>query len=301
MSLREIRGNEAILQRMKEAALTQQVSHAYILEGAQREDRLQVAREFIKAVLCLCRGADGSSCDSCPSCLKIDHGNHEDVWYVEPEGTSIKDEAIEEMQRRLANRPYGGSRNVVILQQAATMTLRAQNRLLKTLEEPAPGTVILLLTENAQNLAQTVRSRCILYRLQAQELPLSEETCRMAASVGELWLQCAPFYRLAKAMEPALGDRQSAASFLDSLELWLRDVMVSRYDSRGALLNPIDNRNESVTAWRWPQSEKQLKAIAEGCGQKKIDQAVAAAEEARRNLERNINTGYTLKGMLLRL
>ena len=290
MSLREIRGNEQILQRMKEAALTQVVSHAYILEGDASVDKLSLAKEFIKAVICEDRQADGSSCDVCITCQKVDHDNHEDIYYVSADGNSIKDEAVEEMQRRLANRPNAGNRNIVIMEQADTMTLRAQNRLLKTLEEPAPGTVILLLSENAEHLAQTVRSRCIIYRLHSLGTELEENIRMVAAETGEQWLNGEPFYRLVKAMEPALADKMAAAAFLDAVELWLRDCMISLYDQSGAL-----NGKHG-----WPQSARELKEIARNCGKEQIYKAIESVEEARQDLERNINTGYALKGMLLK-
>lgn len=290
MSLREIRGNEAILQRMKEAARTQVVSHAYILEGDESVDKLRLAREFVKAILCLDREKDGSGCDRCLSCQKIDHDNHEDVVYVKADGASIKDEAVEEIQHRLANRPNAGNRNVVIIQQADTMTLRAQNRLLKTLEEPAPGTVILLLSENAEHLAQTVRSRCILYRLHSAEAQLDESVLEAAARVGGQWLNQEPFYAMVKSMEPVLSDKAAATQFLDALELWLRDCMVSLYDQSGALCRDR----------RWPQSGEQRRDIARRCGKEAIYRAIEGVEEARQDLQRNINTGYALKGMLLK-
>lgn len=290
MSLREIRGNEQILQRMKEAARTQVVSHAYILESDASVDKVRLAKEFVKAILCEDREMDGSSCDACITCQKVDHDNHEDVFLMAAEGNSIKDEAVEEMQRRLGNRPNAGSRNVVIMEDADTMTLRAQNRLLKTLEEPAPGTVILLLSENTEHLAQTVRSRCILYRLHSLGTELEENIKLVAAETGEQWLNGEPFYKLVKAMEPALADKAAAAEFLDAMELWLRDAMISLYDQSGAI----------AAGNRWPQSAREMKEIARRCGKESIYQAIEAVEEARQDLERNINTGYALKGMLLR-
>jgi len=297
MSLREIRGNEQIIQRMKEAAATQVVSHAYILEGDSSVDKLRLAKEFIKAILCDDRQRDGSSCDFCITCQKVDHENHEDVFYLTADGNSIKDEAVEEMQRRLANRPNAGNRNVVIMEQADTMTLRAQNRLLKTLEEPAPGTVILLLSENSEHLAQTVRSRCILYRLHSLGTELEENIKLVAAETGEQWLKGEPFYKLVKAMEPALADRAAAAEFLDALELWLRDCMISLYDQSGAL---VGGAVDAGGQHRWPQTMKELKEIGRNCGKDSIYKAIEAVEEARQDLERNINTGYALKGMLLK-
>ena len=79
--------------------------------------------------------------------------NHEDIFYVRKDGNSIKDENMSALQERLKNKPLG-ERNIAIVEDADTMTLRAQNRILKTLEEPPSGTVIILLSENTE-------SRCV--------------------------------------------------------------------------------------------------------------------------------------------
>ena len=58
---------------------------------------------------------------------------------------------------------------MVVIKDADTMTLRAQNRLLKTLEEPFEGTVMILLSENRENLLETIKSRCVLYRIEGEK------------------------------------------------------------------------------------------------------------------------------------
>ncbi|MEL7657233.1 MAG: DNA polymerase III subunit delta', partial [Bacillota bacterium] len=132
MSLTDIRGNKNVVERMTRAIANGSISHAYLIEGDRTIDKLGLAENFVKAILCTEEEAD--SCDCCPTCNKISHGNHEDVIYLCAEGNSIKDEAVEELQSRIKKKPYVGDRNIVILQDADTMTLRAQNRVLKTLE-----------------------------------------------------------------------------------------------------------------------------------------------------------------------
>lgn len=134
MSLKDTKGNEKVVERMIRAIKNRSISHAYLLEGNCSINKLALAESFVKAILC--KDGEGDSCECCSSCNKLNHGNHEDVIYLAAEGNSIKDEAVEELQSRLKKKPYVGDRNIVILRDADTMTLRAQNRLLKTLEEP---------------------------------------------------------------------------------------------------------------------------------------------------------------------
>ena len=80
---------------------------------------------------------------------------------------SVKDEQISKLQAELQKKPLG-ERNLAVIKDADTMTKRAQNRILKTLEEPYEGTVIFLLSENRENIIDTVKSRCVIYRLESQ-------------------------------------------------------------------------------------------------------------------------------------
>ena len=75
-----------------------------------------------------------------------------------------QDEQISKVQSDIKKKPME-ERHMVVIQDADTMTLRAQNRLLKTLEEPFEGTVMILLSENRENLLETIKSRCVLYRI----------------------------------------------------------------------------------------------------------------------------------------
>ena len=134
MSLTSIKGNDKIRQILMTAVKEGTISHAYIFEGDAESDKLQLAENFTKAILC--QGNNTDCCDSCNSCIKIDHGNHEDVIYCRSEGGRIRMKESR-LTSRLKKKPYVGSRNIAIIENADTMTLRAQNRLLKTLKNPA--------------------------------------------------------------------------------------------------------------------------------------------------------------------
>ena len=122
MILKDIENNEKIIERLEYITKEEQLSHAYIFEGNRQCDKKLVADCFIKAVLC--ENSKGTGCSECAACKKIEHGNHEDVMYVEKSGNSIKDEAIEELQSRLKNKPVSGFRNIAVIQDADTMTIR---------------------------------------------------------------------------------------------------------------------------------------------------------------------------------
>lgn len=286
MSLRDINGNKKAAERMSRAIINRSISHAYLLEGDRSIDKLSLAEDFVKAILC--KESEGDSCECCPSCNKINHGNHEDVIYLAAEGSSIKDEAVEELQSRLKKKPYVGDRNIVILQDADTMTLRAQNRLLKTLEEPAPGTVLILISENMENLAQTILSRCVIFKLNPFETLEYKNVLDGAILIADMLLDGKPFYQISGSLSEYTSSKETAFEFLDALESWYRDLAVCEYDSENRLIFHID-REEDIRK----RSRLYQRSV--------IDRAVSAIEEAKNDLNRNLNISYTIKNMILKV
>jgi len=286
MSLRDTKGNRKAAERMSRAIINRCISHAYLLEGDRSIDKLGLAEDFVKAILC--KESEGDSCECCTSCNKINHGNHEDIIYLAAEGNSIKDEAVEELQSRLKKKPYVGDRNIVILQDADTMTLRAQNRLLKTLEEPAPGTVLILISENMENLTQTILSRCVIFKLNPYETLEYKNVLEGTIRIADMLLSGKPFYEISGQLSEFTSGKETAFEFLDALESWYRDLAVCEYDSQSRLIFHADRAEEVKKRSRLYQRSV-------------IDRAVAAIEEARNDLNRNLNISYTIKNMILKM
>lgn len=99
--------------------------------------------------------------DDCAVCRQIASSNFPDLITLFGQSASIGIDEIEKLQTQLIVSPYyRSSQRVVIVEPAETLTLEAQNRFLKTLEEPPPRTLIILITTSAETLLATVRSRC---------------------------------------------------------------------------------------------------------------------------------------------
>lgn len=110
----------------------------------------------------------GSGNDDCHSCHLIKAGNFPDLITIKSESASIGVEQVKALQEQLIVQPYyQSSQRVVIIEPAETLTLEAQNRLLKTLEEPPPRTLIILITTTAEALTATIRSRAQAVRFVA--------------------------------------------------------------------------------------------------------------------------------------
>jgi DNA polymerase-3 subunit delta' len=106
--------------------------------------------------------ADGiDACGTCKPCTRIAKRVHADVFIVEPGDTgSIKIEQIRDVVDRTGYRPFEGRRRVVIIDDADALGIPAQDAVLKTLEEPPPASVFVLVTDRPDVLLPTVRSRC---------------------------------------------------------------------------------------------------------------------------------------------
>jgi DNA polymerase-3 subunit delta' len=101
------------------------------------------------------------ACGSCRSCARIARGVHADVLIVEPaESGAIKLDQVRDAIERTAYRPFEGKRRLVAIDDADALNAEAQNALLKTLEEPPPASVFVLITDRPDMLLPTVRSRC---------------------------------------------------------------------------------------------------------------------------------------------
>jgi DNA polymerase-3 subunit delta' len=101
------------------------------------------------------------ACGVCAACTRIARGLHPDVLLIAPsENGNIKIEPVREAIDRAQYRPFEGRRRVVIIDEADALVAHAQNALLKTLEEPTPSSVFILVSARPDMLLPTVLSRC---------------------------------------------------------------------------------------------------------------------------------------------
>lgn len=263
MSLRETvighKTQKMILQRSLKRV---RLSSTYLFSGESGTGKALLAREFVKVLFCESpvETEDGpDSCDRCPQCLKVDHGNHPDLLSLAPEGQQIKIGQIRDAQEYISLRPMEATRRVLIVNEAELMNEAAQNAFLKTLEEPPYTAMIILVTTSPDKLLPTVRSRCfhlrfgllntaetekVLKRLFPEKEP--EEIARLArVSMGRPGYVFSQqhFWDPAAAVEslrtgeivPETKDRNRLMSLVPFYEMLLRDILVKRLTGRSSL------------------------------------------------------------------
>lgn len=173
MSLNNILGQDKALRILFGTLKRDRVPSAMLFSGDMGIGKRLAAVNFAKAVNCLAPN-DFDSCDKCVQCRKIDSGQHPDVTSVVSESDEIKIDTIRKVEETLSLRALEGMKKVVIIDDADTMNINAANAFLKTLEEPPPESLILLVSSNPDKLPATIRSRCVNVRFR----PLPERECR---------------------------------------------------------------------------------------------------------------------------
>lgn len=317
----EIWGNASLVAQLRTAVAGGRTSHAYLFLGGEGAGKRLIANAFAKALQCTA-SRQGDCCDSCKSCLAFDHGNHPDVIYVRGEKKTLGVEEIrEQILETVDLKPYQYARKIYIIEKADTMTVQAQNALLKTLEEPPAYALFLLLAQREELFLPTILSRVVTMKLS----PLSEglvaeylqKHTALSAEESGLYAACAQgrigqalaltedesfrkmredildmlkalpsmteadAYLLAKDLEGYKNDLR----FLDIMELWYRDLLAAKSLRQEKYLIQKDRKDDIFHGATEPAAVLAKKANA--------------VAEARKRLALNGNFRLTMEVMLM--
>lgn len=334
-----ILGHRRQLEQLERARRSGRVAHAYLFHGPEGVGKERVAQAFAQALNC--SAAEPRPCGQCQDCLLVEQGKHPDVRLLaseaelvqrgrrEAEGKrapspQIRIEQLDELQPLFRHRPYRGGWKVVIVVDAHAMNTFCQNRFLKTLEEPSPDTVIVLVTCRTDALLSTVRSRCqplsfgslpveeIAGWLQEHENLSAEQAVVLAAmgqgslgqarllaradvlqlrdSLAELVEQVsrAGLGRLLELAGQMAGKRDEVGRKLDLLEWLCRDLLLL-----GGGVNPrlLANRD----------SARRLEQVIEQVPVRRVLAWLGLVRRARAGLERNANPRLLLESLLIEM
>ena len=178
MPFRDLAGNRTVLGLLARAIDAGTLPPSLIFGGPEGVGKRQAALALAQALNCLTpvRPApwpDAPSapplaidaCGTCAICSRIARQIHPDVLVISPEETGIiKIDVVREVLRKVGFKPFEARRRVVIFDAAEGLLTDSQDALLKTLEEPPPGSVLVLVTAQPGQLLPTVRSRCPIVR-----------------------------------------------------------------------------------------------------------------------------------------
>lgn len=136
--------------------------HAILLAGPAGLGKSQFARRLGASLVCARVGAEGDACGECAACRQVRAGSHADLHWIAPDepGKLIKIDAIRALNRHSVLAAQEGGYRVFVIDSAEMMNVSAANALLKTLEEPASRTILVLVSSRPDRLPATIRSRC---------------------------------------------------------------------------------------------------------------------------------------------
>ena len=178
MTFRQVLGHRRVKTVLSAAVARGSLPPTLLFTGPHGVGKTLVANAAASALNCLSpvTGLPDlaiDACGACRACDRIARGVHVEVIQVEPdERASIKIDVVRDILERTGFRPFEGRRRVLIIREADALEDAAQNALLKSLEEPPPGSVFILTTSVPGALLPTVRSRCM--RLQFGRLTQAE-------------------------------------------------------------------------------------------------------------------------------
>ena len=175
MSWEGIEGHDQIANRFSSAEAAGRIAGSYLFVGQEGIGKATFAKALTMALACEDSGNSLAACHKCNSCIQALAGTHPDIDIVQKpiERTTIPLESLigspEQRLRaglcwRLLLRPQLASRKFAILLDADHLSEEAANCLLKTLEEPPPGAVIILVGTTLERQLPTIRSRCQVIR-----------------------------------------------------------------------------------------------------------------------------------------
>lgn len=158
LAFEELIGNEQNKILLNNVVNKNSSLHSYMFIGESGIGKYRFAKSFAKMLLC--QDENSHPCRQCKSCLEFDNGNNPDYFEIMPDGSSIKVETVRQTINRIIEKPIISNRKVYIIDDSDTMTVEAQNTLLKTLEEPPEYVSIILIVQNESKILNTIKSRC---------------------------------------------------------------------------------------------------------------------------------------------
>ncbi|HIC93269.1 MAG TPA: DNA polymerase III subunit gamma/tau [Anaerolineae bacterium] len=208
----EVVGQQHVIHTLQNALQGGHISHAYLFAGPRGTGKTSVARLLAKAVNCLSEG-DAKPCNQCRICRAINQGRLLDLIEIDAASNRGIDE-IRNLRDKIGFRPNEARYKVYILDEAHMLTEPAFNALLKTLEEPPPHVIFVLVTTEPHKIPATILSRC--QRFDFRPIALDDIVARLEHIADREGLSVEPA-ALQLIARQATGSMRDAESLLDQL------------------------------------------------------------------------------------
>ena len=320
---KDVVGHKEIIKYMKNAIEQKKLSHAYIVNGQRGSGKKLLSRLF--AMTLQCESGMNEPCGTCRSCMQTKNGNQPDIITVtheKPSSISV-DEIREQLNGDILIKPYSSPYKIYIIPEADLMTVQAQNALLKTLEEPPEYAIIFLLTENADNLLATIRSRCVMLKLRnikdklvkkylMEELKVPDYQAELCAAFAQgnigratmlaksehfneikedaiqlmKYIDQMELQEIVGAIKQINKYKLEVTDYLDILTIWYRDVLLYK-------------ATKDVEGLVFSDQLKFIKEKAARSSYEGIETILTSIEKAKQRIKANVNFDLLMELLLL--
>ena len=193
MPFGDILGQEHAIELISHSVIRDRIPHAWLFTGQANIGKFKTAVALAQKLNCSKIGED--SCGKCNNCLQIRENNFPDFLVLRPEGKFIKIDQVRKSLNWINLHLDQAKKRILIIDGAESLGREAANAFLKTLEEPDPNTIIILIALSTKQLQETIVSRCqqIRFRPLSWEITghilrkntdLSEEIVQLISSYG---------------------------------------------------------------------------------------------------------------------
>ncbi len=324
----QLTGHPRAISLLRQSLGSGRLSHAYLFVGPAHVGKFTLALNLAQAVNC-----DGGDppCQECGPCRRIATAKHADIHIVDllsAEKKEIGIRQVADMQTAAHLPPFEGRHKVFIFDRAEMLSHEAANSLLKTLEEPPPNVLIILLTARESALLPTIASRC--QRVELRPLPTATVREALIADhhiapdradlLARLSGGCPGWAVLALRDEAVLADReQRLADFARLCGAGTHERLAYAADLAGLFSKGRDRAADTLSAWqmwwrdvmlikcgnsRWivnADQEEVLRHQAEKNTAGSIRTFMRGISRTARELEQNANPRLALEVLLLKM
>lgn len=274
------------------------LSHAYLFVSPDEMTNSYFAKAISKTLLC----DNKNSCDTCPSCFKISANSHPDILAY-PKGTSFVVDDANDINLHALERPMISDKKIIIINNIDLSTVQAQNKILKTLEEPPKSVIFLLTAVNENKILPTIISRTRKIRVGTVSKDNIKNYILQSRKADETILS--------KALKYGEGWLGKTINVLDNLRFLQKEEL-----AKEIVFNFTSSKNLSAVSSKVISYKDDLKTILELVA-KEFNKILISSEDnytkegavkiiediniANQNLERNVNVNLIVDNLLMKI